>query len=206
MSDKEMDSLIIRHLLDLENAAARLHNDLGTRVFERIDNIVQQWIATRVDKWFFKASSDSAYARFAPESWRVAGSAKKESDYKSFFQFKNWEEEQTEFYLTPVCNLRGGPFGVEWQFKYNESGMNRNAWRKFIQPEIPKFMSLGFRYQEKNDLFFVQTSLSQEKLAVAIENDAIEDALDPVRQGLKTIEAALEEFDRLIHRANSKQQ
>jgi hypothetical protein len=199
MSGRELDALIVRHLIDLEDACERLTNELDKEIFIEIDHVIREWARSEDRKWFFKETTEDTFAWMAPEEWRTPD-ADAEQKFRCRFKLDTTDNAPgTEFYLTSICDLRGGPFGICWACDHD--GINMKTWKKFLQPEIPAIENLGFRYQEKSGTFFVPIIISQNGLAEAIEGDNIEDALAPVLDALKIIEQGWKSLDGLFRRA-----
>ncbi|MGE3740995.1 MAG: hypothetical protein AB7I59_16005, partial [Geminicoccaceae bacterium] len=71
-------------------------------------------------------------------------------------------------------------------------------WKRFAPPYIESIRQTGFSYEDDKGCFFLPVRIEAKELARAIENDAIEDALTPLRAALDRCREAKPDFDKLI--------
>jgi hypothetical protein len=110
----------------------------------------------------------------------------------------NAAAEDDQFWLTNLCGLGGGPFGICWSCEYSNFDAKKGEWKKFLEGRISDIQKHGFNYHQKSGTFFLPFIVDQQALAVAIKGDNIEDALGPLREALGVIEKAQPSFDILI--------
>jgi hypothetical protein len=209
MSEQEMDALIVRHIDDLEAATKRLKESIQVEVGAAIDKIIKKW--AEENKWFAKLGFNESGAWVAEESWRMPDTEQSADKFFGSFYIHvndagitkdgNWN---SEFWLTQLCGCGPGAAGFRWSYASKEIGATKGDWKRFLrEKDFPqKLAKFGFDYEEKFGDFFIRFStINNQTLATAIEGENIEDALEPVRAALKTIEKAFPQFNDLLQSA-----
>jgi hypothetical protein len=202
MSTESIDALIVRNVLDVERAYDRLNNNIQPKVGKEIDNIIESW-ASENDWWYSELSFDGDFPEVAPASWRISDAESSEDKFIARFNANTNDvgaKDGSWSWLTQLCGLGSAPYGFRWVCDFAELGTNKSGWKKFLgrinAPAAVK--GFGFEYQDKSGAFFLPFIIDKEALAKAIEENNIEDALEPVRAALKTILDSWSVFDGFI--------
>jgi hypothetical protein len=205
MSTEAIDALLVRNLLDLERASNRMTGEIEPKVGELIDKIITTWADEQTD-WFVDIGFNDGYTEIAPESWRIPDSERSENKFLAEFRTDANDVSQNEnswtshFWLAQLCGLSDGPVGFRWVCDFAALGTNKSGWKRFLSkidaPAAAK--GFGFEYQDKSGTFFLPFSIDKELLAKAIEENNIEDSLEPVRAALKIILDSWTVFDGFI--------
>jgi len=200
MGSPEMDGLIVRHLVDIEEAGKRAFV-LDAEVFKALAKTAEKWTAKTA--WEGDSNIDEDNLWLAPLKWKLAGETEEgEADWLADFHFSAGGDDDDFFKLTRLCQARNGKFGFRWKSDHYGDG-RRVAWRNFIRDNAEDIIrETGFEY-EKNGTFFPTVTLNAEALANAIEQDAIEDALGPFETALDNLTRTEPTFTRLLEAAKT---
>lgn len=210
MGSREIDGLIIRHLVDIEEAGHRAF-DLEAQVFKALGIAAEKWATKTAWEGEFDIDEDNFW--LGPLKWKLDAEIEgQESDWLAFFYFgvgadddPNGDSATNDYLkLTRLCQARNGKFGFRWKSDHFAEG-RRVAWRNFIRENTEDIIrETGFEHEEKDGTFFLTVTLNADTLANAIEQDAIEDALGPFETALDKLIRAEPAFTRLLERAEPK--
>jgi hypothetical protein len=207
-----MEALIIRHLVDFEEAF-RCAYKLDDEIWEELGNAARKWAEEK--GWDFDIDLEEDEFWTAPKSWKLPKESTEntEQDYLAYFEFDgapddDWEASNPNVdYLavTRLCRAtKRGMLGFRWKPSYFTEG-NKVAWRKFMEKPAERIaQDTGLTYENKSGRFYLQTIVDLETLAKAIEDDAIEDALIPIRSTLDSLAAAVPTLTELLLQAKKQ--
>jgi hypothetical protein len=200
MGLQEMDGLIVRHLVDLEEAGKRA-TDLDGEVFKVLKITAEKWAVK--EGWQGKFDIDTDEFWLAPLKWKLSG--KPEEDWLAYFEFNAGAgagDDDAYFKMTRLCGEMNLKFGFQWKSDHFPAG-RKAAWRKFVNDAAEEIISkTGFEH-EKNGSFFLTVTIEAETLANAIEQDAIEDALGPFTTALDNLARSEPAFTDLLEAAKT---
>lgn len=207
MSTEKLDALIIRNLSDLDTAAKRLYDDIQIRIAKAIDDIVESW--TKKCSWVTTSTfHKDEIIYIAPPEWK-SPDPQDADNWLAWFAFEPGSGDNIggddatsyfdTFWLTRLCGVGHGMLCFRWHYGAEALGVTKPKWKKFVQVHIQRIVEkTGFTYEDSTGCFFNPLRVDSEKLAVAIEEDAAEDALQPIRDALDQLLAATPEFDALL--------
>jgi hypothetical protein len=210
MSTEKLDALIVRNLRDLDVATKRLWCDIQSRIGKTIDGIAESWAEKH--KWKGKFEWDSELW-LAPPEWKSPDSGDEDS-WLGYFELDAGFGDDFDFdaengldvyWLTRLCGAGHGMMCFRWVYG-DGLGAKKPKWKKFVNDAagnwVERVRKVGFTYDEGSGLFFIPVRAEAETLATAIEEDAIESALElPFQQALDKLLAAKPEFDAMLERA-----
>lgn len=208
---REMDGLIVRHLVDIEEAGKRAYA-LDFEVFKVLGKTAEKWATKAAWQGSFDIDGEGFWLN--PPDWKLP--AKTDGDeevWLAYFDFNvaagddlNGDSTTTLdfFKLTRLCQARNGRFGFRWKSDHYAEGQ-RVPWRNFIRDNAQDIIrETGFEHEEKEGTFFLTVTVNAETLASAIEQDAIGDALGPFETALNNLTRAEAAFTRLLKLAEPK--
>jgi hypothetical protein len=211
MSTEKLDALIVRNLSDLDAAARRLRYDIQARVGKAIDEIAEAW--TKKHSWDGVFGFDKDTLKVAPRQWKVSNNQGDE-EWLGWFELEaglgdDWDSDDATdsldfFWLTRLCGAGRGIVGFRWHCGTEALGTTRPKWKKFIQGQIQRInKKTDFSYEDTGN-FFRPIQVETEKLAAAVEGDAIDMALQPIRDALDRLLIAEAEFDAILKSAKKE--
>lgn len=210
--DRSIDALIIRHLADFEDAFRCAYN-LDNEIWKAVGDTARKWAQEK--GWAFEFDFEKDEFWTAPESWRLAKRQTEDSEEKwlAYFEFDagpddDFDEDNPQLdylYVTRLCQAtKRGMVGFRWCPQYFSEG-NKVAWRKFVDTSAEKIaQETGLSYENKSGRFYLPTRVDSETLSKAVEEDAIEDALAPIRSTLDGLAAAVPTLTQLLERAKKQ--
>ena len=195
MSTPEVDALIVENLADLDAAVKHLTRIEG-EVFSAIDKLVTRWAKDNGWKSNFNYLEEEAW--IAHSSWISKDGEDDE------FQARLWldvgigdtqegEPNEDWYYLTRLCGAGVGQIG----FRFSQEILKASKYKKMVKDVARLAQATAFTAEEKGS-FYMPIKLDITTLAAAIRNEAIGDALGPVRQALDNVASAKPAFDKII--------
>ena len=198
----EIDVLILCNLKDLDGAAARLRNEIQKQVGLAVNSIVRDWAEKEGWKGVFDWYGDEDIVWIADPSWR-GEDEEDEDDYEFWFRLEASEGRDFEndpngdqFWLTSLCSAGRSTLGFrscQDAYKYPKG----RKWKAKIEPFVQEFIKLGFTYDNANGQVFLPIAVDQERLARALENEDVREALEPVIATLDRLIQARPVIDQL---------
>jgi hypothetical protein len=210
MAETNVNALIVRHLGDIDAAARQVEYDLQPNVAKSLNEIVKAWAESR--KWEHEAKwFHDGETYVAPACWKNTDEDKKNNPLYCWFELNTSAgddyrdvQELDYFWLTRLCKSGRGMLGFRWTYNGSLIPARGRRWRQFSSDHVEGPRKAGFVYEESKGLFFRQVHIDAGKLAQAIENDAIKDALGPIEEALDTCFAAKGVFGEILNRARSE--
>ncbi len=187
MSDKQAAFLIIENIAMLEEANRLLQGELSKNVFAAIDKTIQTW-AKKMD-WdgAFEFWTEKDFY-FGPKQWQP--SSEQSEDWIGWFSIDAVNPDKEEW-LTTLLAARQGEIGFKFTVDYVLfPNVGKRAWRAFASQqnhEHPEIEKAGFQFDPREGSWFLPWKIDAKRLAQAYVDDAIEDALGPLREALERI-------------------
>lgn len=208
MSNNALDALIVKNLADLDMAAKRLEHVIEAKIGKSIYKLVHEWAKPRGWIGDFEYRYDDYLWVTAPE-WAAKDNPKEKQGYAWFTSTagENDDLDSTSlnrdyFWLTRLCRLGEGEMGFRWHYNQNLLRPKKREWKDFVVKFVDEIRSHQFRFEEGADFFFIGYTVDHANLVKAIEEDAVEDAIqEPIRGALDRIEASKPSFDKLVRDA-----
>ena len=180
----EVDALIVRNLGDLDGAVARLENELEKQIGKELNATVERWAEKEGWAGLFDWYGDEDDIFVAAPEWR-GEDEEDETDYDFWFSLMPNDGQRfddpngDQFWLTSMCRVGRTTLGLRSYhdtFKYPKG----RKWKAKIEPFVQDFIKLGFIYEDKTGELFLPLSIEQERLARAVENEDLSEALAPI--------------------------
>jgi len=211
MSTEKLDALIVRNLRDLDLAAKRLYYDVETRVGKAIDGVTESWVNKHAWEGEFEWGDHEYNLWLAPPSWKSSDSTEEDPWLGYFCLYTGFGDDFEDeakldgFWLTRLCGVGVGIICIRWTYG-DGLGAKKSKWKRFINDAagnwIERVRKAGFTYDEGSGFFLMPVRVEAETLAAAIEEDAVESALEPpFQQALDKLLAAKPEFDAMLEAA-----
>jgi predicted RNase H-like HicB family nuclease len=204
-----MDALIVRHLSDIDTAAKRLSYSLEAQVGKAIDGIVEAW--AEKNGWNGTFEWDQNELSVVPPEWKYRENGADEDSRSAWFYLYAGQGDDFDstndldyFWLTRLCGSGRGELGFWWEYEKGSIAPKGRKWKQFVRPYIERARETGFTYDEESGLFFIPVRVEPEFLAQAIENESIEDALQPIEMALEACIAAKPVFDEILDAARAQ--
>ncbi len=196
MSQVELNSLLIRHLADLEDAIQRVY-ELQDIISKKIDNISKNWAENASWLGGFNWQKDTIWV--APREW---ARNVEEEDFDAWFEidFKGGIDRDHSW-LTTLCRIKSSEYGFHFRIK----ALNRKIWASLIQDCAGDFVAIGFVLDDKRSLF-LPLHIEAEVLAEAIANGDVEPALEPLKIALGKLQIARPLFDGFLEKLKTEKQ
>lgn len=194
----EPHRLAIQHLSVLESAN-KIVEEAEKKIFEAIDVKVKHWVDSR-GNWEGVYGYIEEETSFKPNNWE-----KDEENYCAYYTFEAAESETYLYWLSPMIGAVSAQFGiyfgvrVSWVTRLSGRGMQA-AWIKYLAEQFTKtnLKKLGFQLQ--GDRLFLPILVDVQTLADNYPH-SMDDALGPIDEALKIIDAAHPEIDSLLKAA-----
>jgi hypothetical protein len=201
MVDKEAAALVIENIAMLEDAMALANGDLGEEVFAEIDRVIGHWADARGWKGKFSFWDDDETSFWATE-WVRTG--ERGEEWIAWFQLDAVDPDEEETWLTALLGARRVRIGFAFHV---DLGAGKLAWKRFARefhqahPEIEKS---GFEYNDKYGNWFLPFKVEAKALAEAYANDALDDAMEPLRDALERAGSVFPVFAELVEAGKRK--
>ncbi|WP_058553363.1 hypothetical protein [Thiohalocapsa sp. ML1] len=199
MVDNEAAALVIENIAMLEDAMALANGELGEEVFAEIDRVICHWADARGWKGKFSFWDDET-SLWATEWVRIGEG---EEQWIAWFEL-DAEDPDEDTWLTRLLGARRGRIGFAF---HADLGAGKPAWKRFARefhqahPEIEKS---GFEYNDKDGSWFLPFKVQAKALAEAYANDALDDAMEPLRDALERVGSVYPTFAELVEAGKRK--
>jgi hypothetical protein len=213
MNQNEASALIIRNINLLEEVTNYLVDTMDEKICKAIDevadDIIKDWLDESGRAWDLSTDLFEDEIVFGPRAWRnVATDDKKRiAQYSTAFvndgEIVDWTDG-AKLFLSPfvgVSTVRAG-FIFDFDYSHLNTSKQKSTWQKFSLNHCvsTQIKSKGF-IALKDGNWFLPYNLDIGALAEAFAKDAIEDALDPIRNALLTIKDTHSLFAELVNEA-----
>jgi hypothetical protein len=209
MTKEQNGAKIIRNLGLLDDAAKALIHTIEEEIFSSVGKLVSSWVQTK--EWCGEFDYYKMGIWVAPKAWlrapsRAKHKPKQEADALFLLSIRQGDDDGASnksdyFDLTRLCQLRQNQLGWLWDLDRKALGLtgheNRVKWRHLFQEHASQFASQGF-VTEKRGMIFLPVKVENEHLAVAYEQQKIENALVPVIDALTKIHGLTNDFSKLV--------
>ncbi len=203
MSSAQMDALIVRHLADIDTAAKRIIHNVQVEVGKALDEVAEEWADaqgwTGVFEW-----DENELALYPPE-WGYKEPGSEDTSRSAYFYLYAGQGDDfgetsdlDQFWLTRLTGSGRGQLGFWWEYEKGVVAPRGKRWKQFVRSYIERLQGKGFTYDEESGLFFLPVRVDREALALAIENETIEDALEPLKKALDLCLGAKAIFDEML--------
>jgi hypothetical protein len=203
----EVDALIVRNIKELDGAATRVRSELQKQIGQELNTVVESWADKEGWKGVFDWYGEKDDIWVAASDWR-GDDEDDEHDYDFWFMLtlgegRDFEDypDGDQFWLTTLCGAGRATLGFlsgQDAYKYPKG----RRWKAKIEPFVQELVKLGFSYEDKTGQVFLPVTIEQERLARAIENEDIQEALGPIAVALDHLIQAKPIIDQL--RASAK--
>lgn len=197
----EPHRLVIQHLAVLESAPAVVE-EVEKRVFGAIDEKIKEWVESQGD-WEGVFDYPDEETTFKPQSWE-------KDENESYLAYYTLGCETNDGYahtLSPLLGVTPTNFGIwfslltSWITGMSGKGAKPGAtWKKFLAEHFPKTKLSELNFELHGESLFLPIRIDAQALAEAYP-DSLDDALTPIDDALKRIEAAHPEIDALLKAA-----
>lgn len=187
-NSSELDTLILRHVGDIEAAYARLY-ELDERVGAEAHQFLED--CAKAETWFVFNDNDFW---IADRDWLNADTARPTPDY--WFDFTTSDPDS--FWLPALTG--SSQQGAQARLTFRIARFGKRKWQQ-LEPKIAAasqtLLSLGFQRSESLE-FFVPVKLDLEKVVEAFENEDFKTALEPFGQAMALIELGHQSFAEIV--------
>ncbi|MBV5273159.1 MAG: hypothetical protein JZU52_05805 [Lamprocystis purpurea] len=205
MDNEEAAALIIKNIAMIEEANRLLQGDLSEKVFGAIDQTIQSWMDDLeglewVGSFDFWNSRWGTY--FGPEQWKTGD--EEAEHWIASFDLGAIGDDDGEEWLTALLAARRQRIGFRFSVDRSLLNVKIKAWRTFASEknqECPEIEQGGFQFEPREGTWFLPWQINADLLAETYVNDAIEDALDPLKEALERIHVVYPIFVELVESA-----
>jgi hypothetical protein len=188
---------------------------LDEEIWNALGATAQRWAQEKEWEFGFNPASDEFWT--APQHWKLPKKSTEDSEQEwlAYFEFDagpdddfNSDNPQLDLLsVTRLCQAtKRGMLGFRWRPDYFTDS-NKVAWRRFAEKSAEGIArTTGLSYENKRGRFYLSTRVDLETLAKAVEDDAIEDALVPVRSTLDGLAGAVPALTQLLMQAKKQLQ
>ena len=194
----EPHRLVIQHLSVLESAPAIVY-EVEKRVFSAIDEKIKDWVESQGD-WegvFDYLESDTF---FKPMSWEND----EKGDYNAYYAPGPEIDEDYTHSLSPLIAAVSVRYGIRFIIDTNwvtrRAARPGAAWKNFLAAQFPLTKLAEYGFELQGESLFMPIRVDAQLLADDFP-DSIGDALTPLDEALKKLEAAHPEIDALLKAA-----
>ena len=197
----EIDTLIVKHLADIDATAKRLHA-LESEIFSVIDKKATDW--ARQADWTGEFDYLGKVGLWlAPNDWKTPGINKTDIPSRAWFSL-TWgagdsgrpgTQGEDYFCLTRLCGVGSGEIG--FRFVFRKDLISWKQWKSHLGSVTGLVEKTAFLPDSENS-FFLPFRIEATKLAESLEEESLEEALGPFEAALAQLAEAKAAFDRLI--------
>lgn len=197
----EPHCLVIQHM-DILEAAPKIVEEVEKHVFSAIDEKFRKWTESRKDwEGVFDFYTDET--SFKPKAWRND----ENGNYLAYFGLGSEKSVEKSYDLSALMGIVPGKFGIwftvdaAWVTRLGGKGARPGAeWKKYLAEQVPStsLSTLGFELHGQD--LFLPIQIDAQILANDYP-DSLTDALAPVDEALKKLEAAQLSIQQLLDAA-----
>lgn len=204
MSDtqRKAGSVILANLAMFDESVVLFENEISPAFLKAFDKVIERF--AKDENWFVAAIfADDSNCWFALPSWNMG--IEDTDDYSAWLAVTNYSDGDDSYYLANLCGI-GDALGFTFSVDAKHFGGVRK-WNNFYLKAALDFQSaladLGFS-ELKNGEFFISITLSLEKVVQAWDDEAYDEAMQPVIDVLEKVKQAMPIFDALISKAKQE--
>ena len=175
MSTIELDTLILRNLVDLDSTAQRL-NQIDENVWRAVDSVVERW--AKEHGWVGRFDVEGRGLWLTPAMWQRTSEDDESPDAAFRYEVAS-HDPPTYFDLSDLCGLGGSRYG----FRLHQKLFGKVEWKELARKHAPAFQKLGMRLDSKASPF-AETVVDLAALTGAVETGDFEEALAPILEAL----------------------
>jgi hypothetical protein len=200
MSHAELDALIVANLDDLMAAIAHLEV-VDASVWQDLAELATDW--ARSKKWCIEVDPADTYKpfRLGPMSWRISDEGQA---WRAYYELNTTRKDErlTDTDQPFVTYLtQSGPGTAAFFFK--QKVFNKESeWKRFLRENARLVQGVPLTH-EKIGTFCVPVHVSKESLAAALREEAVTDALHPLRDALEVLGRGVPALTRLLDAAEA---
>lgn len=196
-------ALILDNLAMFNEAAILMEQQIETRVFEEVQDIVQEWARNNDCEGEMEWIDGNENMWFAPKQWYL--SPEEEILQLAAYWFAPEDNQTNSYNVADFCGC--GQTRMGFVFGASDELGKKKGWKKawkqaceaLPETSLQELESLGFTYiNDVGGLWFLPTTLDNHKLAFAYENDDYDDVMEPLLRALGTIKKSIPIFTQLI--------
>ena len=211
MIQPDLDSLIIKHLVDIDRTAMRL-NVIEEELFAAMAEMAEDWAEKA--SW----AGDCSYHRgggwdgwdfwIAPSEWRTRGPPEHSDEFDAWFALdvgagdtEEGLEGEDWFYVTRLCGIGFGKVGLRF---VPDGVAKRRQWKQSFGHVGQMVAGTPFEADARPSLF-LPIKLNQLALVEALKDEDLAAALDPFKETLNALLAAKSAFDQVVQFLRSRE-
>jgi hypothetical protein len=189
-TQRKAGSVILANLAMFDESVVLFENEISPAFLKAFDKVVDDF--AKEESWFVVASfaDDEDCCWFALPSWNMG--IEDRNDYSAWLAVTNYSDGDNSFYLANLCGI-GEALGFKFSVGAKHFGGVRK-WNNFYLNAASDFQSaladLGFS-ELKNGEFFIPITLSLEKVVQAWDDEAYDEAMQPVIDVLEKVKQAM---------------
>ncbi len=200
---RKAGSVILANLAMFNESVVLFENEISPAFLKAFDKVIDSFIKN--ENWFGVASfaDDEDRCWFTLPSWNIGTEEK--YDYSAWLAVTNYADGDNSFYLANLCGI-GDVLGFKFSVESKHFGGARK-WSNFYLKAASDFQSalagLGFS-ELKNGEFFIPITLNLQKVLQAWDDEAYDEAMQPVIDVLGKVKQAMPIFDALVSKAKQE--
>ncbi|RQG99815.1 hypothetical protein [Paraburkholderia dinghuensis] len=197
----EPHRLVIQHM-DILETAPKVVDEVERHVFSVIDEKLRQWEASRKD-WEGVYNLIADETSFKPKAWENS----EDGTYRAYFGLGSDSSVEHAYYLSALTGMVPAKFGiwfcvdVGWVTRLGgKGGRPGTEWKKFLAEQFRSRRLGEFGFELHGPDLLLPIRVDAQALADHYP-DSLTDALAPVDEALKQLEAAAPSIQGLLDTA-----
>lgn len=198
MSDIAVGAVIVRHIDELEAALRYATATMEPMLEKAVTSVLDD---KRLELgWAGEMPADFEDNQWlAPEEWRMSGNARDDEFYLSFVldTVPSIDGHVPETWIGTIAGFAGAGLTLSAR----TDALGQRPWKTLMKTQagiLEELANAGFRCDLRNGEIAVSISIDRESLAAGFEDDALEQALEPIALAVDRISAARPALDRLV--------
>ena len=211
MSKQAAFKLIIENIQMFDEASKLINDDFESELFNAVDNVIKEFEFDFECKGKFN-SAENRFSTFYPSYWLANSSDDTDANNCYAHYYFGFESEETgkEIHYWGITSLFSKVEGMvlgfySWKKQFPKCG--NKDWKEFMieqNKKYPELGKLGFKFNTKGYDFYLPIKSLDPKLVIENYPDSLEDAMDPIRDALKTLKEAHPIFNEIVEAAKKK--
>ncbi|MDP0328674.1 hypothetical protein Q7Z90_07610 [Glaesserella parasuis] len=211
MSKQAAFKLIIENIQMFDEASHLINDDFDSELFNAVDNVIKEFEFDFECKGKFDFVKERE-SRFYPSHWLANSSDGTDANDCYAHYYFGFESEETgkAIHYWGITSLFSNAERMvlgfySWKKQFSKCG--NKDWKEFMIEQNKKYTKLeklGFKFNTKEHDFYLPIKPLDPKKVIENYPDSLEDAMEPIRDALKTLKEAHPIFNEIVEAAKKK--
>ena len=210
MSKQAAFKLIIENIQMFDEASKLISEEFDSELFNAVDNVIKEFEFDFECKGKFN-SAENGFSIFYPSNWLANSEDDTDANncYAHYYFNSESAEASIEIHYWAITSLFSKTDRMilgfySWRKQFSQCG--KKGWKEFLiqqNKQYLKLQELGFEFNTTYG-FYLPIKPLDPKLVIENYPDSLEDAMEPIRDALKTLKEAHPIFNEIVEAAKKK--